>query len=99
VILHELEIQLDGFSHFGKRVFICPRAGRYFPGRTQDAAENHFTDSFGYLIKKDDRPFHPHITIANRDLKPGDFEKPGSIFQARPLQKNFAVKQFHCLNL
>jgi 2'-5' RNA ligase len=34
-----------------------------------------------FPIKKEERPFHPHITIANRDLHKKDFSKAWAYFQ------------------
>src|SRR6201988_3109775 len=79
----ELEIQLDGFSKFGKRVlFICVLEDPDL-GIIKKETENHFVKTFADVIEKDDRPFHPHVTIANRDLKPGDLEKAWQHFEKK----------------
>ena len=86
----ELTIPLNGFSHFRKRVlFVAVEA---FPELEQlkKQAEDHFANSFP-AIKKDTRPFHPHITIANRDMKPSHFEKAWGHFSGKTFVEGFST--------
>jgi len=95
--MDELEIKLEGFSHFGKRVlFARVRENRSLEELKNQAAD-YFTGSFGEFIKKDDRSFHPHITIANRDLKPGDFEKGWYFLSKKSFKEKFFTKTISLL--
>ncbi len=74
-------IQLHGFSHFSNRViFIAVNENTQLKS-LRKAVEDHFIQPFHGIIKPDDRLFHPHVTIANRDIKPGDFIKAWDHFK------------------
>jgi len=97
--MDELEIQLEGFSHFGKRVLFVRVHDNPSLEVLKNQVENHFVLSFGDLIKKDDRSFHPHVTIANRDLKPGDLEKAWQHFSDKIFKERFCNKTISLLKL
>jgi len=98
-VVNELEIQLDGFSKFGKRVLFIRVLGNPDLDKIKSEAEYHFVNSFGDVIEKEERPFHPHITIANRDLKPGDLEKAWQHFEKKGFKENFRSKTISLLKL
>lgn len=97
--MEELEIQLEGFSHFGKKVLFVQVKESPSLQELQLQTENHFLEPFGDNIKKDNRPFHPHITIANRDIKPGDFEKAWQYFSKKVFKETFRTKTISLLKL
>ncbi len=45
----------------------------------------------GFPIKKEDRPYHPHVTIANRDLQKEDFPLAWQYFQQRSYEVAFTA--------
>jgi 2'-5' RNA ligase len=49
------------------------------------------------LKNKDTRPFHPHMTIAFKDLKRGVFPEAWSYFSAQKYERFFAVKDIALL--
>jgi 2'-5' RNA ligase len=59
----------------------------------------HFIKMFGDSIKTDDRAFHPHITIANRDLKPSDFIKAWEHFAKNDFNEMFQIRSISLLKL
>lgn len=97
--LPEMEIQLKGFNHFRKRVLFINVEENKIPNDLKTQVEDHFMDSFGDCIKKDNRPFHPHITIANRDMKPSHFEKAWEYFSKKEFKETFSVKTLSLLKL
>ncbi len=97
--MDELEIQLDGFSHFGKKVLFVKVKEDPALEELKHQAENHFLLSFSDRIKKDDRPFHPHVTIATRDLKPGDFDKAWLHFSEKIFKESFRARAISLLKL
>ncbi len=97
--MNELEIQLENFSHFGKRVLFARVQENPSLDEFRNQVENHFLRAYGDLIKKNDRPFHPHITIANRDLKPGDFKKAWQHFSNKIFKEKFHSKTVSLLKL
>ena len=46
----------------------------------------------GYKIKAETRPFHPHITIATRDLHKKDFAQAWPHFEARKFEVDWLVQ-------
>lgn len=94
-----VEIQLNGFSHFGNRVIFAGVAENHRLGSLRKETEDHFILPFKNIIKPDDRPFHPHVTIANRDIKPADFNKAWEHFSGRQLQENFHTNTLSLLKL
>ncbi len=83
------ELELNGFSNFTNRVIFINVKENQSLSDLRLAAENVFADHLGSLIKREYRPFQPHITIANRDLKPGSFEKAWPHFSAREFNERF----------
>ena len=89
-------VDVNGFSHFGKRVLFAAVKTSPELELIKTKVEEHFTNLFPE-IKKDERPFHPHITIANRDMKPSDFEKAWAHFSSMKLEENFIASQITLL--
>jgi 2'-5' RNA ligase len=51
----------------------------------------------GYPVNQSTRPFHPHITIANRDLRKSDYCKAFSHFQSTPFKAVFTATHIDVL--
>jgi 2'-5' RNA ligase len=95
----ELVIQFEGFSHFGNRVLFIQVKENPALQEMQRQTEKHFLPYFNDVKKKDIRPFHPHITIANRDMKPGDFQKAWQNFSEKKFNDAFCTKAISLLKL
>lgn len=93
------QIQLNGFSHFSNRVLFVAVNENHQLGSLRKAVEDHFIQPFHDIIKPDDRPFHPHVTIANRDIKPGDFIKAWDHFKRLPFAEEFEATTVSLLKL
>ena len=90
-------IQLKNFSHFGSRVIFV------------DIVENKQLEEFknrfsGFLVAKnkfpfvkDDRPFHPHVTIATRDLYKKSFYEAWEHFKAKEYEEEWMVNNISLL--
>lgn len=96
--LPELTIGIHGFSHFNKKVLHAVVAGNPVIEELKKLVEVHFVSSFD-IIKKDERPFHPHITIATRDLKPSDFIRAWDYFSKKEFTASFASQTISLLKL
>ena len=95
----EAEINLQGFSHFNKRVLFVNVKENPVLGEIKQQTEKHFIQVFPDSIKTDDRSFHPHITIANRDLKPSDFLKAWEHFAKKDFKEIFRTGTISLLKL
>jgi 2'-5' RNA ligase len=94
----ELVIHLDGYSHFTDRVLFVSVTENPDLEMLKRQTENHFIQSFGN-IKADLRPFHPHITIANRDMRPYQFERAWQYFSKKDFKEVFATHTISLLKL
>src|SRR4026207_723909 len=93
------KIELEGFSHFRKKVLFVHVKENASLGELKSGAEKYFTGRFGAVFKKDDRPFHPHITIANRDMKPSYFEQAWAHFSNMIFKESFSSNSISLLKL
>src|SRR5436189_5836537 len=57
------EINLQGFSHFNKKVLFINVKEDPALEEIKRQTEKHFIQEFSSSIKTDDRAFHPHVTI------------------------------------
>ncbi len=94
-----VSIRLSDFSHFSNRViFIRVLHDEHLDNLKQEAVKI-FSNDMGEMIKPDDRPFVPHVTIANRDLKPGDFVKAWARFSKMHWEDGFITNEIVLLKL
>lgn len=94
-----LTIQLNGFSHFSNRVLFVQVVENTTLVQLKSAVETHFTIAFPGIIKKENRPFHPHVTIANRDLSPAAFMKAWARFSKENFHATFSTHTISLLKL
>ena len=97
--IENLTISLDGFSHFGKKVLFVHVENTPQLEDIKKQVESHFVKHMGNIIKPEQRPFHPHITIANRDMKPSDFTKAWEHFSKIVFKENFVADAISLLKL
>ena len=96
--ISEIEVQTAGFDHFGKRVLFIAIEKNNGLEQLRSKLEDHLLKYF-LFIKKDTRPFHPHITIANRDMKPSHFEKAWEYFGKKEFKETFTGRATSLLKL
>lgn len=94
-----LEIQLDNFSHFNKKVLFIRVAGDPVLEEFKSQVTGHLMQSFPNIIKEEARPFQPHITIANRDMLPGHFRKAWEYFSKKEFREIFHSSKISLLKL
>jgi len=94
-----LQIELNGFSHFNRKVLFIQVIENPGLEELKNQVTDHFINQFGDVIKRDLRPFHPHITIANRDLKPGDFLKAWEQYSRKTFKEHFEANTISLLKL
>lgn len=84
-------IQTDHFSAFKPRtIFVAVKENEALH-QLKKASDNFFRgNNFG--IKIETRPFHPHITIATRDLHKKDFGDAWPHFQTKKFEGTFEAK-------
>lgn len=92
-----IQIVLKGFDFFEPRVVFINVLENEKLNRLQKELAIHVRREF-HLFNSDykDRAFHPHITIAFRDLKKSVFPDAKTLFSNEKYQTKFEAKQF-CL--
>ncbi len=93
-----LDLQFHNFSCFAPRVIfiqvIESEALRVFQRELHQFCKTQL-NIFNAQYK--DLPFHPHLTLAFRDLKKPMFEKAWEEFKEKEFSESFAAKQFTLL--
>lgn len=81
----------ENFGAFGDRTLFA--AVRPAPewNRLKNAAETALRGAFPGCLRKDPRPFHPHITVANRDIPPGASTAALRVLNGKKFEEDFPV--------
>lgn len=95
----ELQIFMNGFSHFGDRVLYIRVEENPELSSLRNDAERYFHNAFPEIIQPDSRPFKPHVTIANRDVMPDMFIKAWSHFSKESFNALFPAQMISLLKL
>jgi 2'-5' RNA ligase len=89
-ILRPGKVILDGFGCFQPRViYINTQISQHFK-----VARNEFLRRFYSLIpqhRQDTRPYHPHLTIAFKDLTPAMFNKAWPVMSRMGFSASFRI--------
>ena len=80
--------QLNNFSHFRSRVIFIDVMPNELLTKLKDDLFYFLQAASRYPLKEDKRPFHPHVTIATRDLHKKAFEEAWAHFR----EKKYAVE-------
>jgi 2'-5' RNA ligase len=82
-------IQLKNFAAFKPRVLYVHVQPNTHLSELQANLEAFLVQYKHFLIKKEERSFHPHVTIANRDLQKEDFPIAWQYFQQLQYEVTF----------
>jgi len=84
-------IHLKNFAAFKPRVIYIDVQPNQLLNELKANTEETLLQANRFKIKKEDRPFHPHITIANRDLAKEDFREAWQHFQQISYETSFTA--------
>ena len=88
---NKFEITLKDFAAFKPKViFVDVAKNEVLNGLYQSFADFIFSQN-KFPIKKDDRPFHPHVTLATRDLYKKAFQEAWEIFSTKKYEALWIV--------
>jgi len=88
---NKFEITLKNFSAFKPKViFVDVAKSEVLNIFYQSFADYIFSEN-KYPIKKNDRPFHPHVTLATRDLFKKAFQEAWEIFSKKKYKATWNV--------
>lgn len=82
-------VHLKNFAAFKPRVIYINVQPNQLLNELKANTEETLLQTNPFKIKKEERPFHPHITIANRDLEKEDFPKAWQHFQHISYETSF----------
>lgn len=95
---NSFDLKIHGFDAFAPRIIFMKIIEelllRQLHGNIQQVMKTQFN-----IFNADYRnhPFHPHLTLAFRDLKKSNFELAWSEFESKPYKGKFLVDQFWLL--
>jgi 2'-5' RNA ligase len=96
----EFEVELRDFGYFEPRVIFIAVMPAPELEQLHDRFARHAQKKLGLVNETGDmRGFHPHVTIAFRDLRKPLFYKLKEEFSTRKFSASFAVKGFSLLRL
>ena len=88
----EFQVVLKDFSCFKPRVIFLNILRNDLLQGFKQSLEEYLLSLKTIPVKKETRPFHPHITIANRDLKKDDFRAAWNYFEQEAFYACFPAK-------
>jgi 2'-5' RNA ligase len=89
---HSFTIATHNFSAFKPRtIFIAPEPNKDL-NKVKQVTDKFFSNNAFYPVKIDARPFHPHITIATRDLYKKSFYEIWPWFTEKKFEEEWIVK-------
>jgi len=86
------KLQLQNFNHFGKRVIYVDVEKNFYLNKLYNQLAGAIRKSLGITNQAyKDRPFHPHMTVAFKDLRPGEFNNAWPVYADKKLHYEFKV--------
>lgn len=83
-------ITTNNFSVFPPRTLFVAVADNENLNRLTQNVDDYFLEK-DYPIKREVRPFHPHVTIATRDLQKKDFAEAWQHFKNKKMTEEFTA--------
>ncbi|MGY6744963.1 MAG: 2'-5' RNA ligase family protein [Cecembia sp.] len=84
-------LELKGFDHFGKRVIFIALRPSDILNSLQEALGNFCKLELKLVKELSDRAFHPHMTIAFKDIKAKNFDQYWACFKNKRFQAHYPV--------
>lgn len=93
-----LAIVLDGFDFFAPRVIFVKVVAQRALNTLEKAVKESMKRDLGiFNADYKNQPFHPHITIAFRDLKKTNFVEAKSFYESKNYNTSFLVEELALL--
>jgi 2'-5' RNA ligase len=87
-----IPVHLSGFGAFPPRVIFLAVQHTSALMQLQAELSQYLAATLGIVdARSRDRPFHPHLTVAFRDLKPAAFRQAWPEFEQRPADYRFTA--------
>jgi 2'-5' RNA ligase len=98
-IISEVTVDINGYNHFNDRVIFADVVVNDNLTALQEQLENYLRNGGFPFIKEAKKPFHPHVTIATRDLKDKDFDAIWANFEGKEFTSSYATNTIHLMKL
>jgi 2'-5' RNA ligase len=85
-------LRSNNFSAFKPRTIFIALHGSEELNELKSTADHYFIERKEYKMKIDTRPFHPHITIATRDLTKKDFHIAWPHFEQKKFSEEWIAE-------
>jgi 2'-5' RNA ligase len=92
-----VRFSIDGTGHFEDRVIYLNVIRSEALQALNDAVNDALRHSHAWTLRKEPQPFVPHITLANRDLRPERFGAVWADVRGISYQRTCAVGAIHLL--
>jgi 2'-5' RNA ligase len=93
----QFTIELNGFDTFPQHVIFIAVKGNALLDQFQNQLEAFCETKLNLSNTYKDQSFHPHLTLAFRDLRKEKFVEAWGEFKEKPFSAAFTVKQFTLL--
>jgi 2'-5' RNA ligase len=98
-LVTDVSIEIDGFNHFDNRVIFADVVSNENLTALQEQLENYLRNTGFPFIKEAKKPFHPHVTIATRDIKAENFDEAWANFEGKTFKGSFSTNAIHVMKL
>ena len=88
---NKFEISLKDFAAFKPRVIYIDVLKNEILNKLHESLVDFIYKQNKYPVKKEDRPFHPHVTLATRDLYKKAFNEAWEIFSTKKYEALWLV--------
>ncbi len=98
-IITEVSLDVNGFNCFNKRVIFADVPATDNLIALQEQLETYLKNNGFPFIREAKKPFHPHITIATRDITEEQFDDAWPKFENLPYSASFSTNALHVMRL
>jgi 2'-5' RNA ligase len=89
--LRRFDLQSNGFDSFKPKTIFIAVKHSVLLNETYAKVNSFFSGQDKYKMKFDKRPFHPHITLATRDLHKKAYYEAMEYFSSKKFEKQWQV--------
>ena len=97
VVQDPFQVTLDGFGHFSDKVIFISVGECAHLSELKSGLSGVLGSELGFLENELSFNFHPHMTLAHRDLSPENFKMAWSEFKNRSYRAVFEVSSISLL--
>jgi len=91
-VKNKFEVSLRGFAAFKPKVIYVDVLKNKILDEFHESLNDFIYSQSKYPVKKEDRPFHPHVTLAARDLYKKAFNEAWGIFSEKKYGASWLVQ-------